>query len=111
MRRAVDRLMMVCPSRRLCLMIDGLPLPELGLDHQALVDGDALCLSISAAGIIAKTVRDRLMVRLATRYPLYDWSQNKGYGTETHRAAILEFGPTPHHRHSFMPLAQLELPL
>jgi ribonuclease HII len=109
MRRAVDRIMPACPAAHLIIYLDGLPLPEIGLDHEALVDGDALCLSISAASIIAKTVRDRLMIRLAVRYPGYAWDHNKGYGTDTHRSAILEQGPTPHHRRTFMPLAQLEL--
>ncbi len=84
-------------------------MPELGLDHEALVDGDALCFSISAAGIIAKTVRDRLMARLDPRYPGYDWYSNRGYGTEHHRHAIDQLGPTPHHRRSFAPVAQLGL--
>lgn len=91
------------------VLIDGLPLPELGLPHEALVDGDALCYSIAAAGVVAKTVRDRLMCRLARRYPAYGWDHNMGYATETHRAAIDARGPTRHHRQSFAPVAQLPL--
>ena len=93
------------------IVLDGIALPELGLDHEAIVDGDALCFSIAAAGIIAKTVRDRLMVRLAVRYPLYDWLTNRGYATAAHRRAIDLHGPTAHHRMSFMPVAQLGLGL
>jgi ribonuclease HII len=93
------------------IALDGLAMPDLGFDHDAIVDGDALCLSISAAGIIAKTVRDRLMVNLAVRHPNYQWLTNRGYGTESHRRAIDEFGPTPHHRRSFMPVMQLGLGL
>ena len=55
------------------IIIDGLPLPEIGYAHEALVDGDARCQSISAAAILAKTVRDRLMHRLAARHPGYGW--------------------------------------
>ena len=63
------------------IMLDGLSMPDLGYDHEALIDGDALCLSISAAGIIAKTVRDRLMVALDGRHAGYQWVTNRGYGT------------------------------
>jgi ribonuclease HII len=115
MRRAVDRvaarLGAIYPSIRLSVLIDGLAMPEIGSDHEALVDGDALCFSISAAGIMAKTVRDRLMARLAARYPHYDWLTNRGYATEAHRRAIDEVGPTKHHRKSFTPVAQLGLGL
>jgi len=107
MRRAIERAARCLPQAEPVILIDGLPLPELGHDHQALVDGDALCLSISAAGIIAKTVRDRLMVALDRRYPAYEWVRNRGYGTEAHRRAIDAVGPTPHHRRSFSPVAQL----
>jgi ribonuclease HII len=93
------------------VLVDGLALPELGIEHEALVDGDARCLTVAAAGIIAKTVRDRLMAALGRRYPGYDWSTNRGYGTETHRRAIDEHGPTPHHRRSFGPVAQMHLGL
>jgi len=94
---------------RFGVLIDGLPLPEVGFDHDALVDGDALCYSIAAAGVIAKCVRDRLMVSLHGRHPAYGWRTNMGYGTEEHRAAIDAVGPTRHHRNSFSPVAQLGL--
>ena len=64
----------------------------------------------AAAGIVAKTVRDALMRRLATRYPGYGWDTNVGYATEEHRSAIVELGVTPHHRLSFQP-TQLGLDL
>ncbi len=91
------------------IIIDGLPFPEVGFEHDALVDGDAHCYSIAAAGVVAKCVRDRLMVLLHGRYPVYGWETNKGYGTEEHRAAIDREGPTRHHRTSFGPVAQLGL--
>lgn len=122
MRRAIQRVLRVVPRQRtpfhsvsprppFVIILDGLALPELGLDHEALVDGDALCFSIAAAGIIAKTVRDRLMVRLDRRYPGYEWCANRGYATEEHRRALDRRGATPHHRRSFMPVAQLGLEL
>ena len=91
------------------ILIDGLPFPEVGFEHDALVDGDAHCYSIAAAGVVAKCVRDRLMVSLHGRHPAYGWETNKGYGTEEHRAAIDREGPTRHHRNSFSPVAQLRL--
>ena len=112
MRRAIDRL--ICrytlgqPYR---ILIDGLPLPEIGYPHEALVDGDARCQSISAAAILAKTVRDLLMHRLATRHPGYGWHTNVGYGTEEHQEGLQALGPTRHHRLTFAPLAQLTLSL
>jgi ribonuclease HII len=93
------------------ILLDGLPMPECGFHHEALVDGDALCYSIAAAGILAKEIRDRLMRQLAPRYPGYGWDSNAGYGTAEHCDAIVALGPTPHHRKSFMPVAQLTLPL
>jgi ribonuclease HII len=93
------------------IIIDGLPLPEIGYAHEALVDGDARCQSISAAAILAKTIRDRLMHRLAARYPGYGWHTNVGYGTEEHHEGLQALGPTKHHRLTFAPLAQLTLPL
>jgi len=105
MRRALARLG-IAPAH---VLVDGLPCPELGVPHEALIDGDARCQSIAAASVIAKTVRDRLMARLATRYPVYAWDANKGYTTEAHVAALAAWGPTRHHRQSFAPVAQLEL--
>jgi len=103
MRRALTRLA-VPPA---AILVDGLPCPELGLPHEAIVDGDALCYSIAAASVIAKTVRDRLMMRLAPRYPGYAWEQNMGYATAWHRDALAAQGPTPHHRRSFFPVLQM----
>jgi ribonuclease HII len=93
------------------IIIDGLPLPEIGYAHEALIDGDARCVSISAAAILAKTIRDRLMQRLAARHPGYGWHTNVGYGTEEHQEGLRVQGPTRHHRLTFAPLAQLTLSL
>jgi ribonuclease HII len=92
------------------VVVDGLPVKGLGWEHEAVVGGDGLIHSVSCASIVAKVVRDRLMRRLACRYPGYGWEQNVGYGTEGHRAAIDELGLTPHHRLTFTGL-QYELGL
>ena len=104
--RAFDR-----PGQPYRIIIDGLPLPEIGYSHEALIDGDALCQSISAAAILAKTVRDRLMHRLAQRHPGYGWHTNVGYGTEEHHEGLRVHGPTRHHRLTFASLGQLTLSL
>ena len=112
MHRAICRLMSHgplaggCPHR---ILIDGLPLPEIGYEHEALVDGDAKCQSIAAAAVLAKTCRDLLMHRLAPRHPGYGWDTNVGYGTEQHQIGLRLYGPTRHHRLTFEPLAQLSL--
>lgn len=94
---------------RCLVLIDGLPLPEVGVPHDALVDGDAHCMSVSAAGVVAKTVRDELMGRLARRYPAYGWDTNMGYSTPAHYAGLRNAGPCIHHRRTFAPIAQLQL--
>ncbi len=105
MERALRRLRFV-PAH---VLVDGLPCPELGCEHEAIVDGDAKCHSIAAASVVAKVLRDRLMDRLAARYPGYCWETNKGYATPEHLDAIQRLGPTRHHRFSFEPVAQIEL--
>jgi ribonuclease HII len=105
MRRALARL----PIPPVHILVDGLYLPELGWPHEAIVDGDALCHSIAAASVIAKTVRDRLMALLAVRHPRYDWHSNKGYATPEHLQALNLHGPCVHHRRSFAPVLQMAL--
>jgi ribonuclease HII len=97
MRRAIARLPCV-PDH---VLVDGNRLPGCAMPATAVIGGDGICLSIAAASIAAKVVRDALMRRLAARYPAYGWAQNAGYGAARHRAAILAHGPTPHHRMSF----------
>ncbi len=115
MQRALYRLEGVLHRRGegpdgLHVVVDGLPVKYLGREHEAVVDGDALVHSIGCASIVAKVVRDRLMRRLAARYPGYGWETNVGYGTMGHRTAIDEIGLTPHHRLTFTGL-QFELEL
>jgi ribonuclease HII len=72
--------------------------------YTAIVDGDARCYSIACASVVAKVVRDRMMARLAVRYPGYGWERNQGYATREHRDAIRRQGLTPFHRRSFLAL-------
>lgn len=100
MRRAINRL---DPQPKLCLIDGNQTVPDLRVTQQTLVKGDQKSLAIAAASIIAKVWRDRLIVRLAQRYPGYDLSSNKGYGSPKHRAALIQLGPTRQHRKSFKP--------
>ncbi|MTH63284.1 ribonuclease HII [Paracoccus shanxieyensis] len=87
------------------VLIDGNMLPrDLDLPGQAVVKGDARSLSIAAASIIAKMVRDRIMVDLAQQHPGYGWDVNAGYPTPAHKRALLDLGITPYHRRSFAPV-------
>jgi len=80
-------------------LIDGLEIRELDLGpHTAIVDGDALSYAIACASIVAKVTRDRLMHKLAERYPGYGWEHNVGYATLVHRLGLREHGITPFHR-------------
>ncbi len=91
-------------------IIDGNRAPRLACQTRTIVKGDAKCLSIAAASIIAKVTRDRLMVELAREIPGYGFERHKGYGTPEHRAALVRLGLTPQHRRSFKPV-QLALSL
>lgn len=92
-------------------LIDGLAVPGFPLPSANLVKGDARSLSIAAASVLAKVTRDRYMAQLAEQYPQYGFDRHAGYGTKAHLQAIQQYGITPHHRRSFAPVAQMELPL
>lgn len=105
MRRAILGLT-VTPS---AVQVDGNRLPDLHFNGhklvgEAIVGGDALVPAISAASIIAKTTRDRIMVQLDLCYPGYEFARHKGYGTEIHRERLREHGPCEQHRRSFAPV-------
>ena len=117
MSRAVASL---CDQAALChvepvqVLVDGNLTPAGRCDlwrwpARAIVGGDALEPAISAASILAKEYRDRLMRAAAVAHPPYGWERNMGYGTAEHLAALRTHGPTPHHRRSFAPVAQYEL--
>ena len=99
MRRAIAKL-----GGHEHVLVDGLRISgfeEYVGEYTAIVDGDAKCYSIAAASIVAKVVRDRMMAKLALRYPGYGWEHNQGYATREHRDAIRRQGLTPFHRRSF----------
>lgn len=84
-------------------LIDGNRIPpQLNVQAQTVIKGDAQSESIAAASILAKVTRDRLLVELDARYPQYGFAAHKGYGTAAHTAALLEYGPCPEHRPSFL---------
>jgi ribonuclease HII len=86
-------------------LIDGNLIPRgLGCPATAIVKGDAKCLSIAAASIVAKVTRDRIMVDLAQQHPGYGWEANAGYPTKAHMTALQTLGVTPWHRRSFKPV-------
>ena len=105
MTRAVDALG-VEPSE---VLVDGNRLPRWRYAARAIIGGDALHPCISAASIIAKEHRDRFMVSTAQDFPGFGWERNMGYGTAQHLAALRQYGPTPLHRTSFAPVAQMQL--
>ncbi len=92
-------------------LIDGLAVPNFPFASEGIVKGDGKSLSIAAASIIAKVVRDRKMLEYAEEFPEYGFERHKGYGTKFHLEALREHGPTKIHRQSFAPVAQLSLPL
>lgn len=108
MHRAIDQLK-VRPEH---LIIDGNRFKKYhNLPHTTVVKGDGKYLSIAAASILAKTYRDDYMNRLHQEYPQYDWSNNKGYPTKKHRAAIAQQGTSPYHRMTFNLLGDGQLTL
>ena len=91
------------------VLVDGNRLPRWRYTARAIIGGDASQACISAASIIAKEHRDRFMADAARRFPGFGWETNMGYGTAQHLAALRQLGPTPLHRASFAPVAQLTL--
>ncbi len=105
MHRAIGRLRVV-PQH---VVIDGNRIAHFTYPHTAVVGGDARCYTVACASIIAKVTRDRLMTRLARRYPAFGWDHNAGYATPDHVAALEAGAPTRHHRGSFTRVRQLLL--
>lgn len=101
-----DALTRLSPAPQ-ALLLDALYLRDVQLPQRSLIKGDARCLSIAAASVIAKVTRDHLMLQLHQEYPLYGFDQHKGYGTPVHLAALQAHGATPHHRQSFAPVRAL----
>ena len=86
------------------ILVDGNRLPKLNAIAKCLIKGDSLSMSIAAASIIAKTVRDEIMENYHEKYPLYDFKEHKGYGTKKHLEALFLHGPCEIHRKSFEPI-------
>ncbi|MBE0450129.1 MAG: ribonuclease HII [Clostridia bacterium] len=84
------------------LLIDAVKLTDIPIEQISIIKGDSLSASIAAASIIAKVTRDRMLLELHEAYPMYDFKNNKGYGTESHYKAIKEFGVINEHRRSFL---------
>jgi ribonuclease HII len=107
---AMTRAVAALPQAPTVVLVDGNRAPAWRYRSETLVGGDARCLSIAAASIVAKVTRDRLMRALAAEHPEYGWCRNKGYPTPDHLAAVERAGVTVHHRRSFAPV-QLKLAL
>lgn len=106
MQRAVEGLQPAATHA----LIDGNQMPKLVISAETLIGGDALEPAISAASILAKVARDRLMVEMHQRFPQYGFAQHKGYGTKLHLQALREHGPCEIHRMSYKPVqAALDL--
>ena len=101
---AMSEAVKALPERPRLALIDGNKAPRLACETRTLVRGDAVCLSIAAASIIAKVTRDRLMVALGREHPHYGFERHKGYGTAEHQWALTTHGATLHHRRSFRPV-------
>ena len=103
MRRAVAAL----PGAVDVALVDGNQCPGLDCKTITIVKGDAKCLAIASASIIAKVTRDRIMNELARQHPGYGWEKNAGYGTRAHYDGLQRLGITPHHRRSFEPIRSM----
>ncbi|MGB3655606.1 MAG: ribonuclease HII, partial [Rivularia sp. (in: cyanobacteria)] len=87
----------------LCLIDGNQPIKNFSLPQQTIVKGDSLSLTIASASIVAKVWRDRLIIRFASKYPMYDLERNKGYGSPKHLLALQNYGTSRLHRKSFRP--------
>ena len=100
MKRAVERLP-VMPNK---IIVDGIYCPQVTCASEAIIKGDLTEPAISAASILAKVTRDRLLLQLHEAYPAYGFAQHKGYPTASHLEALKQYGITPHHRRSYAPV-------
>jgi ribonuclease HII len=105
MKRAVEGLS-VAPT---LVKIDGNRCPTLSIRAEAVIGGDALIKQISAASILAKVTRDRMLVELHETFPVYGFDAHSGYGTPQHLRALREHGPCEHHRRSFAPVREAHI--
>jgi ribonuclease HII len=104
---ALKRAVLALPVRPRLVFVDGIDRIDVPCDCVAVVSGDALVMSISAASIVAKVTRDRLMMRIGAAHPGYGFERHMGYSVPEHFRALAALGPTVHHRRSFAPIAAL----
>ena len=102
---ALARAVVALAVRPRLVFVDGVDRIEADCDCEAVISGDALVLSIAAASIVAKVVRDRLMMQIGAAHPGYGFERHMGYAVPEHRRALVALGPTVHHRRSFAPVA------
>jgi ribonuclease HII len=103
MKRAIDQL----PVKPELILIDGNFAPKGLINFKTIINGDEKIKSISAASIIAKVYRDRLMIKLSEKFQNYAWERNFGYGTKAHMEGLKKFGVTSHHRKGFKPIHKM----
>ena len=103
---AMSQAVAALPRQPSLALVDGNLSPPVACATQTIVKGDAVCLSIAAASIVAKVTRDRIMRDLDATYPGYGFGRHKGYGTRQHQEAIAAAGLTPEHRRSFKPIRE-----
>jgi len=104
MKRALDK---ACQNKPEMVLVDGNREPKtFGCAVRAVVKGDAKSYSISAASILAKVYRDRLLEKMAEQYPGYGFEKNAGYGTKAHIEGLKKYGITPEHRRSYAPIKE-----
>ena len=106
-RLAIERALNSIPLLPQYLLLDALDLPAVKIPQKSIIDGDAKCVSIAAASIVAKVERDRLMAEADEQYPGYAFASNKGYGTAQHLRELRERGPCEIHRFTFAPVRDL----
>jgi ribonuclease HII len=102
---ALARAVAALPVRPKLVLVDGIDRIDAGCECEAVVSGDALVLSIAAASIVAKVVRDRLMMQVGAAHPGYGFERHMGYSVPEHAQALARLGPTTHHRRTFAPIA------
>ncbi len=106
-KMAMQQALAALPASPTYLLLDAIKLSNVRLPQLSLIKGDARCLSIAAASVIAKVTRDRLMEELDRQYPGYGFARHKGYGTVEHQRALASLGPSPIHRKTFAPVRAL----
>ncbi|MEN6300295.1 MAG: ribonuclease HII [Anaerolineaceae bacterium] len=108
-RLAMSRALEALSLKPQYLLVDYIELPDCAIPQTALVKGDARCLSIASASVLAKTARDELMCGYDRSFPGYGFARHKGYGTAGHRSALEQLGASPLHRYSFAPINQMKI--